>query len=285
MATGVGEEMSDRTIRVGSWNVRFGRADEQLVARHDLDLLCLQECTPAAFGRFGQLFDWAFSAMDRSWLGSVATNRRHGVAVLGKAAFRPTLLPPVPELLAPEKLLAVELEMTDSPGLTIANYHAYAGEKGEDGLDKPRLTSQVAAWLARANGPTILAMDTNSPWVDHPDPDLVGCCFDRPGARHFERGLLHPADKVHGLRDVLRTWLDANPDEFKRIRAERPAGPLAISHRTGRNASRAGNPRRYDHIYATSDFEIIDVRYLYDEAIDAGSDHALVLTDLGTQFL
>ena len=35
-----------------------------------------------------------------------------------------------------------------------------------------------------------------------------------------------------------------------------------------------------DFIYATQDFEVINVKYLYDEAIEAGSDHALNTTEL-----
>jgi hypothetical protein len=38
---------------------------------------------------------------------------------------------------------------------------------------------------------------------------------------------------------------------------------------------------RYDHIYANwPDFRVRDIRYLYEEACAAGSDHALVVADL-----
>lgn len=267
-------------IRVGSWNVLFGQADDRLVAEQDFDLLCLQECTPPGFERFKRHFDWGFSAMDPEWLGGVTTKRTHGVAVLGRARFDATVRPPPPRLLAPEKLLAVDLRGPGGMAFTVASYHAYAGRKGPDELDKPRLTSQVAMWAEAEDGPTILAMDANSPWVDHPDPDQVECCFDTPDARHFERRLLHVSEARHGLNDALRTWLADHPDALARIRADRPTGPLAVSHRTGRTNERLGNPRRYDHIYASADFEVRDVQYLYDEAIEAGSDHALVVCEL-----
>lgn len=263
-------------VRVGSWNLRFGRADDSLVAAQDLDLLCLQECTPQAFERFRSHFDWGFSAMDPAWLRGITTTRSHGVAVLGRSSLQPSVLPPMASLLAPEKLLAVEVEPSDGEPVTVASYHAYAGRKGDDELDKPRLTSQVASWLGTVTGAAVLAMDANSPWVDHPDPESVECCFDVPGAREYERHLLHPTEKVHRLEDVLRTWLAARPEELAAIRAERPSGPLAVSHRTGRSAARPGNPRRYGHIYASPELGVADVRYLYDEAISAGSDHAMV---------
>lgn len=272
--------MGQHTIRVGSWNVRFGRADDQLVAEHDLDVLCLQECTPTAFDRFHEHFDWGFSAMDPAWLGAVTTGRKHGVAVLGRARFAPAVLPPPIDLLAPEKLLAVDLDDREGVSFTLASYHAYAGRVGEDEYDKPRLTSQVAVWAEGEGGPMVLAMDANSPWVDHPEPEQVECCFDLPGVRHLERRLLHPRDARYGLRDALRTRLEQHPEEMAQVRAERPTGPLAISHRTGRTSKRAGNPRRYDHVYVSADFDVLDVRYLYEEALVAGSDHALVLCEV-----
>lgn len=53
-----------------------------------------------------------------------------------------------------------------------------------------------------------------------------------------------------------------------------PNGPLAVTHFTGAGAVRL--PRRYDHIWATPDFTVRDVRHLLVKAISAGSDHALV---------
>lgn len=79
----------------------------------------------------------------------------------------------------------------------------------------------------------------------------------------------------------MRTWLEGRPEEMARIREERPEGPLAISHRSGKTRQHPGNPRRYDHIYATrTDFRVDHVEYLYDQACAAGSDHAVVIADL-----
>ena len=58
----------------------------------------------------------------------------------------------------------------------------------------------------------------------------------------------------------------------------RPDGPLAVSYIRGNK--RKYTPSRYDFIYATKDIGVINVKYLYDEAIEAGSDHALVLAEL-----
>ncbi len=42
---------------------------------------------------------------------------------------------------------------------------------------------------------------------------------------------------------------------------------------------RCGLPVRQDHIWASPQLAVVDVRYLYDEAAATGSDQALVLAD------
>jgi endonuclease/exonuclease/phosphatase family metal-dependent hydrolase len=78
----------------------------------------------------------------------------------------------------------------------------------------------------------------------------------------------------------LRVWLDEHPEDLEAIRQLRPAGPLVVSHRTGRRTGREGTPRRFDSIWVSSDYAVLDVQYLYDEALAAGSDHAIVVADL-----
>jgi endonuclease/exonuclease/phosphatase family metal-dependent hydrolase len=59
------------------------------------------------------------------------------------------------------------------------------------------------------------------------------------------------------------------------ICAERPRGPLATSHFRGRGREKTAC--RYDFIYLTQDFSVESVDYLMEEAVKAGSDHALVV--------
>jgi hypothetical protein len=41
------------------------------------------------------------------------------------------------------------------------------------------------------------------------------------------------------------------------------------------------SPRRYDVILASPDWEVRDVAYSYQGAVEAGSDHGLVQSELG----
>ena len=89
--------------------------------------------------------------------------------------------------------------------------------------------------------------------------------------------LLVGPEPVHGLEDVLRLYLANRPDDLDLIRADRPNGPLMTSYCT----DGAGERRyRYDAIWVTSYFTVESVEYVYDEAIEAGTDHALVLAGL-----
>ena len=86
--------------------------------------------------------------------------------------------------------------------------------------------------------------------------------------------LLYGADRVHDLRDVYRDVLARDPQAAARVQAAAPDGPLAVTH------VRGGVPCRYDAIYASPEFDVIEVTHLWDEARQAGSDRALVRTVL-----
>lgn len=70
---------------------------------------------------------------------------------------------------------------------------------------------------------------------------------------------------------VLRSYLGEHPEDLARISNLRPEGPLAVSHRLGSTGV------RYDHVLATKEFEVVDVRYV---DVFGVSDHAAVVADL-----
>ena len=125
----------------------------------------------------------------------------------------------------------------------------------------------------------LFAGDFNTPATDHPDHAMIRTHW-HTGHRNLAGlpgdDLLVGPNEIHALRDVFRTWLDDHPVAARQIRESFPEGPLAISHRTGTPR----NPRRYDAIWASPHFSVKDVQYLYEPAVEAGSDHALVLSDI-----
>ena len=79
---------------------------------------------------------------------------------------------------------------------------------------------------------------------------------------------------LHKLRDCLRLYLAERPRIMEEIVSRRPTGPLAISHIRGNR--RKMIECRYDFIYISPGLDVLQVNYLYEESVQAGSDHALV---------
>lgn len=272
--------MPTTKLRIVSWNLRRRSSPNllSLLEQQGADLVLLQEVTASGFSALCERFAWGEYSLNL-WgdrVHSYSTNG-HGVAVMGspKLASRRAYL--LHHVVVPWKMLTVDIALTRQRGyFTAASYHALHGDQGMDGLDKPRLTLQVADWLEHQPQPVVLGMDANSPAVDAPNLADIQCHFQWLGPGDFERRLLGPNAR-HRLRDTLRTFMDEHPAEYIRLCKERPRGPLAVSHKTRGTQGQY----RYDHIYSSwPDFRVINVRYLYDEAREAGSDHALVVADL-----
>jgi endonuclease/exonuclease/phosphatase family metal-dependent hydrolase len=105
--------------------------------------------------------------------------------------------------------------------------------------------------------------------VDHPDIEQSRWWTD-------EEALVLGAGA--GTSDVLRLWYTDHPVELRRRERYYPHGPLADSYHRGRRGQYLRC--RYDSIRVSPDISVMDVRYLYDEAVRAGSDHALVVADI-----
>src|SRR5262249_49873265 len=86
--------------------------------------------------------------------------------------------------------------------------------------------------------------------------------------------------KVHDLDDALRRWLALHPEKMEKLRASKPSGPLAITHRTARRKNSPGNPRRFDSVWVSRHWVVRHIEHLYEEGTVAGSDHAPVVVDL-----
>jgi endonuclease/exonuclease/phosphatase family metal-dependent hydrolase len=73
-------------------------------------------------------------------------------------------------------------------------------------------------------------------------------------------------------------WYADHPAELKRRARYYPNGPLADSYHRGRRGKYLRC--RYDSVRVSPGINVTDVRYLYEEAVRAGSDHALVVAEI-----
>ncbi|HWB05613.1 MAG TPA: endonuclease/exonuclease/phosphatase family protein [Verrucomicrobiales bacterium] len=261
-------------FRFASWNVN----NRKLTASHiDLlrlispDILVLQEASSAfhtALQASGLFASDVSSLALRPPQAMEGRSRRLGCSIFTTSRFQscnPSLLS---ELHFPERTLAMNVSTAGWSGM-VCSFHTPPGASW--GRVKPRTLKAISQWLTLQPGPLIFGIDANCPKTDHPDISQNEWWWkDEP--------LLLGGSPLHQLRDVFRVYLEKNPHEFARIRADRPAGPLAVSHVRGNR--RTMTECRYDFIYASPDVEVHSACYMFDESIRAVSDHAVVVAHL-----
>ncbi len=110
--------------------------------------------------------------------------------------------------------------------------------------------------------PDIIGIDANEPQIDHYDIKQMQFFDNGPGAKHF-------FDKIDEI-SLVDSFVKHN-----NITVCENGVPLTKSH----NIRRKGAVR-YDFIFIKNRFEINSMNYYYDDAINAGSDHALLICSL-----
>jgi hypothetical protein len=178
------------------------------------------------------------------------------------------------------RIVLIETETEGTPFVAVS-YHAPPGVSFK--IVKPQQAVAFAAWLSTQNVPLLFGGDANTPKIDALDFANTRTHW-HTGRRilngEFRDDRLFGPDKVHGLDDGLRCWLALNPDEMDRLRADKPCGPLAITHRTGKRKNSPGKDRRFDSVWVSRHWVVRNIDHPYEKGIKAGSDHAPVVVDL-----
>ena len=240
----------------------------RLLADQNPNILLLQDVGPSAVRAVADSHLWDHIVDTWSFpISSQGVARRGGclIAATGEWVLGSAL--PVPDLLLSNHSLAVTATHTGS-ALTLLSCYAPTNT-GPGKTERPRAFSALADWLSSAPCPVVLGMDANGPRVDHPD-------IEQNRWWTQEEALVLGA----GTRteDVLRLWYADHPAELKRRVRYYPNGPLADSYHRGRRGKYLRC--RYDSIRISPGIGVTDVRYLYEDAVRAGSDHALVVADI-----
>jgi Lon protease-like protein len=131
-------------------------------------------------------------------------------------------------------------------------------------LNAPQdVKDKLFAEAIKLHQPDIVAFDASEPREDH---------FDEEQRKYFDN-----KDKGAGAKTFFQTLVKSNlQDSYATLNKEqyKKGEPLAISH-----IINGKERKRYDFIYTNRKFEIVKSEYLYQEAIDASADHAMVVTD------
>lgn len=141
----------------------------------------------------------------------------------------------------------------------------------------------VAEYLHQYRGqPFICCFDANEPEIDHVEMQKMKY-FNQDGDQGRGAEMILGPKPVHRMKDAYRIWLDMHPEllaDLKQKQADMDSSqlrylPLAVSHLVS-----GKYPKRYDYIFVSEHFRVIHAEYRLEEAIRAGSDHAMVVADL-----
>ena len=190
---------------------------------------------------------------------------RSGSAIVVREGLELIVSSPMVNVPSPERTM-VSIVRVEDHLIAVASLAAPPGVSW--GQKKAVQVNRYSDLWASRTLPLVVGIDRNTPRVDHPELEQCDWFWDAE-----ER--LYGPDPKHDLEDVLRVYLGEHPDEMGAIRNERPTGPLATSHLRGHKT-----PARYDAIYVSSEFEVVEVEYHWEDALEAGSDHGLVWTRL-----
>lgn len=251
------------TLRLASWNVRGMPQPRQqlaLLADQRPDIVFLQDVSRPGVRAVEEAGLWHIL----SETGAPEAPARRGRCLVAAQGWTLQALPLPPEL---RDGCAALRAMRGMRALTLLSCYAPTNT-GPGRTRRPAYFTALAAFLRSCSPPVLMGMDANGPRVDHPDP---GKCV----WWNTEESLVLGPQAV--TCDSLRLWYDAHPAALQRRIRYYPAGPLEDSYHRGR----AGRYLRcrYDSIRVSPGISVTDVRYLYPEAVHAGSDHALVTAE------
>jgi len=240
----------------------------RLLADQNSDILLLQDVGPSAVRAVVDSRLWDHVADTWSLPHPPGAIIRHGgclIAATNDWVLTPAL--PTPDELLSNRSLAVTAVHAGS-ALTLLSCYAPTNT-GRGRKERSGYFNTLAARLSAVSTPVVLGMDANGPRVDHPDIKQSRWWTEE------EALVLGTGTQTE---DVLCLWYADHPADLKRRVQYYPNGPLADSYHRGRRGKYLRC--RYDSIRVSPDISVIDVHYLYEEAVQAGSDHALVVADI-----
>ena len=132
---------------------------------------------------------------------------------------------------------------------------------------KPYFHGALAVELRHLQLPFVFAIDANEPLSETVDRTEFHWGDGRPGVEKL-RALLG-REPVHRARDLVRERVQHG------IMKAESADVLASTYRL-----RDGSLRRFDQLWATPEFEVVDLEVRLADSLAAGSDHALTLATL-----
>jgi len=232
-------------------------------------IICLEELTEhsARTARNRDSFKQLYYSLDLRKPGNFdGENRKLGCAIAISKGLNVKSFALIDRAPFPERTLEAEIiDVRNNLAINALVFHSLTGV----GYKKAK-SAQFSALLERLSivkdEMFILCGDFNEPKVDAVNPK-DNEYFNQAGDKGIYAKQLFEPKGTHSLNDAYRLYTKNNKPSIL-------ASPLAVSHKVA-----GGAERRYDYIFL-SKFQVSNIEYRYNESIEAGSDHALVVADI-----
>lgn len=270
-------------MRVVLWDVRVG-GDRRLplLERIGADVLLLLAVSKASARAWSRRWRGRYHTTVGLDLADSSQARPHGAMIASTWPIADAQV--LQELPRPERGLVAHIDHPAGP-LTAVSWGT-PNAAGDGRETKMAAYGHMMALLQQLPPPLILGVDTNS-WYD-PVMSVSPSPSDDP---FFDEHRLLARDAPHGLRDVHRELVDADPARGRLLADLYPHGPLATTFirrphgrpraiARGFDAGLAFGLDRMDRLFVSAGITPLACEHLYHEAIDAGGDHAAVVADL-----
>jgi hypothetical protein len=180
---------------------------------------------------------------------------------------------PMPERLAYRfsgRSILAQLVLS-SETVVVGSFHATPGTGTVGGVEigewKPFFHGAVAVELAGIKNPFVFAIDANEPLAETAESVRFHWEDGRSGVKKLQA--LLGLEPMHRGRDLFREWLAANgPD------------PASAEVLLATYAPNETFQRRFDSMWASPEFRLIDFATNLDEVVSVGGDHAMPVADL-----
>lgn len=260
-------------MRYINWNIKCTSNTEKIISLINSMvtpkecIIALQEVMPNAYelikNQFGNDYHIEYSLDYRKPSEFDTNNRRLGVVILISRDLILSDAGVIERNVFPDRTLYAVTEYKGKE-LKIVALHSITGVSYK--MAKSAQFRTFAEYVRECK-PDIVSFDANEPKLDHYDIAQMkffdqGQGEDGKGARLFFEELNNQQ-----LRDA---FID-NYDISQYVEGE----PLTVSHIIGSTKAK----RRYDFVFARQDLKVLNVSYHYEEAIEASSDHAMVVVD------
>jgi len=247
-------------IDILQWNISFNCQIDKIadLLKKNISsnsIVCLQEVLNSAKDKlieYLQPLDFAYSLDIRPPGKFDGKNRKLGLLTMtfGGKIQRGEL---INRCIFPERTLFTQIDFKSYGNIKILNFHSLTGVGYKRG--KATHFASIAEFL-ESNSIDFFACDANEPKSD--SFNIGDLEFWDNGNKGKYPSLIFGLNKVHDLEDSINSI----QNRFDK---------LPISHKTGNSF------RRYDFIFKSEKWEVRSLDYLYEEAIKATSDHALVI--------